>query len=385
MSDMAIGLVTTSFDKGGLEQVIFNLYEGYKASGIPTYILCEKGSQMGYFASMLHDVRDFWIFENDFETFIAFCYRKKITHLHYHYNTSFIEKARNCGIRTIYTLHNVYTWFSDDMIKDYGKKLQQCDEIVAVSSLVKDYFCRRAGIREDMVTVIPNGIDISEITCKQELPLKLTREGLRIKENDIVFAQVASFTSVKHQIGLIGVMERVLQEQQNIKLLLVGNVIEEDYYNKFSDALEKSPARDHIIPVDFFAHKYMGEFLRKTVDIAVLATLQEGCSNFVLEAVACEKPTILTNVGNASDVKSKSVIVIPPDYDNICEESIESLVQKASQKKGRNTQMLANAFFQAVRNLDAMRQSAQITETQRNELGTWKMVESYLALLKEIS
>ena len=77
--------------------------------------------------------------------------------------------------------------------------------------------------------------------------------------------------------------------------------------------------------------------------------------------------------------------MIPPDYDNICEESIESLVQKASQKKGRNTQMLANAFFQAVRNLDAMRQSAQITETQRNELGTWKMVESYLALLKEIS
>ena len=34
MSDMAIGLVTTSFDKGGLEQVIFNLYEGYKANGI---------------------------------------------------------------------------------------------------------------------------------------------------------------------------------------------------------------------------------------------------------------------------------------------------------------------------------------------------------------
>ncbi len=384
MSDMAIGLVTTSFDKGGLEQVIFNLYEGYKAHGIPTYILCEKGSQMGYFASRLYDVRDFCVFEGDFETFIAFCYRKKITHLHYHYNTSFMEKARNFGIRTIYTLHNVYTWFSDEVIKDYGKKLRQCDEIVAVSSFVKDYFCTRTGLRKDMVTVIPNGIDLSEITCARELPAALSREGLGVKEQEIVFAQVASYTAVKHQIGLLGVMERVLQEVPNVKLLLVGNVIEKDYHEDFLKALQASPARDHIVLVDFFDHRYMGEFLRKTVDVAVLATLQEGCSNFVLEAIACEKPMILTNVGNAADVKCKSVLAVPAAYDDICEESIESLAQIAREKNGKNTQMLARAFVQATHRLEELQQDARIPQARLDALGTKKMVDSYLDLLTGI-
>lgn len=384
MSHCVIGLVTTGFDKGGLEQVVFNLYEGYKAAGIPTYILCEKGSLMGYFASQLHDVRDFCIFEDSFETFIAFCYKKGITHLHYHYNTHFISQARECGIQTIYTIHNVYTWFQDDEIKEYKRTIDKCDNIVAVSSFVKNYFCTRTGLRESRVEVIPNGIKIEELMNSEQLPQKFTREQLGIQKDEIVFAQIASFTAVKHQIGLIGVMEKVIKKKENTRLLLVGNVLEQDYYDEFCQCLKKSPAKDYITVVDWFDHRYMGEFLKETVDVAVLATLQEGCSNSVLEAIVCEKPIILTNTGNASDVRSESVIVVSPAYEDICNEMMANLVRISSKKECSNTSELANAFINVSNRLAYYTEKAREESLKRQDFTTEKMVSRYLKLISEM-
>lgn len=385
MDHLAIGLVTTGFDKGGLEQVVFNLYEGYKAAGIPTYILCEKGSLMGYFASQLHDVRDFCIFEDSYETFIAFCYKNKITHLHYHYNTHFITQARECGIQTIYTIHNVYTWFQDDVIKEYKRTIDKCDNIVAVSSFVKNYFCTRTGLRESRVEVIPNGIKVEELMNSEQLPQKFTREQLGIQKDEIVFAQIASFTAVKHQIGLIGVMEKVIKKKGNIRLLLVGNVLEQDYYKEFCQCLKKSSAKDHITVVEWFDHRFMGEFLRETVDVAVLATLQEGCSNSVLEAIACEKPMILTNTGNASDVKSESVIVVSPAYEDICNEMMADLVRISSKKDCSNTSELANTFIKVSDRLAYYTEKAREESLKRQDFTTEKMVSRYLKLISEMN
>lgn len=382
MKKMVVGLVTTGFDKGGLEQVIFNLYEGYRAAGIPTYILCQNGSQMGYFASRLHDTRDFCVFEGDFETFISFCYRHNITHLHYHYNTSFIEQSRRCGIHTIYTLHNVYTWFGESDIERYANDLRKCDKIVAVSSYVKDYFCLRGKCRSDRVEVIPNGINIKEIEQEITLPKKLTREHFGLTKNDIVFAQVASFTSVKHQIGLVGVMEEVIKKGKNIHLLLVGNIIEEAYFTEFQQVLANSSAKSNIIVVPFFEHQFMGEFLRQTVDVSVLATLQEGCSNYVLEAKACKKPMVLTNVGNAREVFTKSVLLVDPAYENINDCLMNKLVQIARQKTCKNTQALADAFLQIAQNLEEFKENACIQEKQLDEIGINQMVDNYISLLK---
>lgn len=382
MDDMVIGLVTTGFDKGGLEQVVFNLYEGYRKMGIKTYILCQNGDSMGYFASQLHDVRDFCIFEDDMETFISYCYRKRITHLHYHYNTSFIELARECGIQTIYTIHTAYTWFDDVTIHRYGDMLKKCDEIVAVSSFTKNYFCSRGGVRPDCVTVIPNGIDTAELTKSIDLPEGLTRGGLHIEDKDVVFAQVASYSMYKHQIGLIGVMERVIEKNHNIKLVIVGNALEEGYQTEFVRELNESPAKDNIICVNYFDHKYMGEFLRKTVDVAVLASIQEGCSNFVLEAMVCKTPMILTKVGNALDVQTTGILVAEPAYSDIQELRSQEIWELAYKKNGKNTDELADQFLYAADNLEKLKKAASTWDKQIEQLDVQHMVESYLEILR---
>ncbi len=376
-----IGLVVTGFDKGGLEQVVYNLYREYKKNGINAYILCEQENQAGYFIGLLDDVRDFCIFNGDFVEFISYCYKKKITHLHYHYNTCFIEEASKCGIKTIYTMHNVYTWFNDNDIAYRAEKLRYCDEIVAVSTLVKEYFCDRSALPKEFVKVITNGIEIERNDEEIILPKEISREGLEINEGEVVFAQLASFTPVKHQIGLIGVMEEIIRQNSSIKLLLVGNVLDQEYYDCFLRELEKSPAKKNIKIIPYFEHKYVSTFLHKVVDCALLATLQEGCSNFVIEAICSEVPMIVTNVGNAQDVKQIISHVVPAAYDENKRVVMSELSAISISKKNSNTNDIVNAMLDVASNLEKYKKKAKISTDERQKFSSEFMAKKYIELL----
>lgn len=380
LDNMAIGLVVKSFDKGGLEQVVYNLYYEYRKRGIPAYVLIENSNGAGYFTSRLLSMRDFCIFDS-FETFIAFCYRNKITHLHYHYSTAYIEQARKCGIKTLYTIHNVYTWFDDETIENYAWTLNRCDKIVAVSSLVKEYFSRRSGMRNDRISVISNGTDIGEVLFAPKLPENLTRCALGIRKNDIVFAQIASFTPVKHQIGLIGVMEQVKKKYRNAKLLLVGNVIDPQYYEDFSKELKNSTAKDCIIEVPFFDHKFMGQFLRETVDVSVLTTIQEGCSNSVIEAQICGKPQIITEVGNAKDIHTGGVIIVPPAFKDLIDLKVQETTKISREKNAKNRDSIVSAFEKMILHLDEYKKMAKSNSDISHSLSTQRMADEYIKIM----
>lgn len=376
-----VGLVVTGFDKGGLEQVVYNLYREYKKKGINAYILCEKEEQAGYFIGLLDDVRDFCIFKSDFETFISYCYKKRITHLHYHYNTCFMEQASKCGIKVIYTIHNVYTWFNDRDISYRAEQLRYCDEIVAVSSVVKDYFCHRSGLPTEFVKVIPNGIELHELNSSNTLPENLSRKSLDLEKDDIVFAQLASFTPVKHQIGLIGVMEKLIEKNPKAKLLIVGNVLDRDYYNQFIKKLKNSPAENNIKIIQYFDHRFVGNFLKEIVDCAVLATLQEGCSNFVIEAICTETPIILTDVGNAQDVKEIVSRVVRPAYGDNKYVQVDELHELSINKECCNTDEIVNAMMDYIENIDAYKAKARVSELIKNNFSSETMAKKYIELM----
>ena len=382
---MNVGLVVTGFDKGGLEQVVYNLYDGYKKNGVNVYILCEKPELMGYFADQLYDVRDFCIFNGDKDLFFSFCYRKRITHLHYHYNTSYIEFARMCGIKTIYTIHNVYTWMSDNDINNYGNIVRKCDQIVAVSSYVKDYFCKRCKIHERSVSVIPNGINTKELLTNVELPDDLSRKGLGINSDEIVIGQIASFTPVKNQIGLIGVFEDVCLIKENVKLLLVGNILDQEYYNEFIDELSHSPIKEKVIIVPYLPHELMGSFLRKVVDISLLCSLQEGCSNTILESIVCKKPIVMTDVGNSKDINVNFVKIVPPAYQDLYKLNSDNISRLSREKKPANINEIKNALLDIIDNysdyLDFIKES---DDNKFEILDTSIMVEKYLDMYEHI-
>lgn len=377
-----IGIVVTTFDKGGLEQVVLNLYLGYKKQGYQVYMLCQENI-LGIMAQQVEE-GELVVFQSDLETFLNFLYEKNITLLHYHYNVFGCKEAKERGVHTIYTMHNVYTWKSDSEILEYSEILGGMDKIIPVSNLVRNYYIARTGVSENNLHVIYNGIDFREL-AENNLPDFLSRKSLGLTESDVVIAFVASFYPVKYQIGMIGVMEKLIKRNPHVKLLYVGNS-ENGYYQEFLKEYNSSEAKANIQVVPYFEHRYMGAFLRQTVDIFTLPTLQEGCSNAVLEAIYCDKPMVLTNVGNAMDVNYlKSCEVVPAAYKDVVSTSNEQMLQLSVHKDSANQKELLDAFNKVIDNLEKYKQEACISADEKKVYETEFMIQQYLDIIKKVT
>jgi GT2 family glycosyltransferase/glycosyltransferase involved in cell wall biosynthesis len=380
-SKISIGIVVTTFDKGGLEQVVLNLYFGYKKAGFRTYLICQQNI-LGIMAEQISN-DDLIVIENNKSLFIKTLYDKQINILHYHYNTFGMREAKARGVKIIYTMHNVYTWKSDFEINEYRKRLEIVDIIVPVSNLVKNYFIKRTGDSDNRYKVIYNGILFDELNNK-ELPERLYRKSLGLQETDIVIAFVASFYPAKYQIGMIGVMEELIKQVPNVKLLYVGNG-ENEYYKLFDAELQKSVAKGNIQVVPYFNHKYMGEFLREIVDIFTLPTLQEGCSNAVLEAIYCDKPMILTDVGNAKDVKYLgSSIVVSPAYKDITVLTNNEIQEISLHKISTNQKELVYAFKKMISALEEYKKRAKIAYADKERFNAEYMIAQYVSIIDHL-
>lgn len=379
----AVGLVVTTFERGGLEQIVLYLYHGYKKAGFKTYLLCQKDI-LGSMAQQI-DEGELLVFHDSEEELISLLREHQITNLHYHYNIFALEKMRDLGVNTIYTVHNTYNWLSDREIKERAEFMRLADYVVPVSEAVEHYFNARTDNVCQNVHTIYNGISFDELSIR-ELPEHVTRKALGIGENDITLAFVASFYYSKGQAGMVGAMEKIIQKNPNVKLLLVGNVGSQEYYDRFKKHLDKSPAKDHIIQVDYFEHKYMGEFLRQTADVFILPTMQEGCSNAILEAIYCDKPMIVTDVGNAQQAKREACcVVLPTPYPDIVTLKSEELNEISALKDMPNQEAVVNAVLDVASNLAAYKEKAKLTDAQKRQFSEAQMVESYLELLYRLN
>ena len=378
-----IGIVVTTLDKGGLEQVVVNLYKGYCRNGIKTYLLCQKNI-LGELAKEI-DQESLFIYYDDRDRFLKIIKDNGINILHYHYNTFCMEEMQEHNVRTIYTMHNAYAWKDDYEIREYAKVLSGCNCVIAVSNFVKSYFDKRTnGICKNMIT-INNGIDFDELRLDEMAP-NTTRESLKLKENDIVFSFVASFYPTKGQCGMIGVMEKIRRYNPHIKLLLVGNIGDTYYYDKFMELLRESPAKDSIIHVPYFPHCSMGAFLRSTTDAFILPTLQEGCSNAVLEALYCDCPIIMTDIGNSAEMrKLESCIVVSPPYEDLSKMTNSDIILTSYHKDMPNQDEVVNAMCEMASNLEQFKRSAKLSEKEKEQYNTEKMVESYLEIIRQVN
>jgi len=378
-----IALVVNSFDKGGLEQVVMNLYLGYRRKGWKAYILSQT-RLVGSMAEKLLNLKDIYIFDGNEDDFFCFCRNHNIDVLHYHYNTFMLKEARERGFKILYTMHNAYTWMTLSEIRAYSARLASAHKVVPVSTFVEQYYLARTGAGCSNIQTIPNGVDFAELDGEYK-GFSVSRENPGLSEQDIVICEIASFHPAKHQVGMIGVMERLQKDHPEIKLLLVGNEGDKSYYNYFMKTLANSPSRGNISVIPYFDHKYMGQFLRSVVDIFTLPTLYEGCSNAALEAAYCAKPMVLTNVGNADEMNDiASCEIVQTAYQNLTEVSPEELLDISLRKYSRNTEDLARAIVKIAADLDDYKVRAIKAVNQISQYDTDHMVRQYMDIVESI-
>lgn len=197
------------------------------------------------------------------------------------------------------------------------------NKIICCSEAVKKFVIEHEGIASHKTVVIYNGIDAAAFEKKTD-KRKIKREFGISQESPIV-GTVATLSSHKGYDYLLDCVPEVFKVFPDVKFLLVGEGVDRK-------KLENQVQRLNISSSVIFTGKLksISEVL-SIMDVFVLAsTFREGLGNSVLEAMACAKPTIVTNVGGLPELVQNGTngIVVPPKDSDSLSKAIISLLEK---------------------------------------------------------
>ncbi|MHB8566839.1 MAG: GT4 family glycosyltransferase PelF [Nitrososphaerales archaeon] len=146
----------------------------------------------------------------------------------------------------------------------------------------------RLGAKKNATRVIYNGIDTQKFR-----PMDLKRE-----DNRPTVISVARVSVFKDIVGLIQAISYVSQTMKDVKCLLFGELREREYSERCTEMVKRLRLEDNF--------KFMGgtkepEKAYNLGDVVAFSSITEGFPFAVIEAMACGKAVVATDVGGISE------------------------------------------------------------------------------------
>jgi glycosyltransferase involved in cell wall biosynthesis len=215
------------------------------------------------------------------------------------------------------------------------------DRIICISDIVNRFANETQRINAKKLITIHNGID-SEYAVSEKMT-----SGLR-KELDIPVdhSVICTITHMEEHKGIKYLLESaslLLQSRNDISFLLVGEgALKEELKILCADLkIERN--------VIFAGERNDIPEILSLTDIFVLPSLREGLSLTILEAMACGKPVIATNVGGIPEVVKDGVsgILVSPKDPEALHSAMNELLdnRKKLKKMGYNGKRVCNESF----------------------------------------
>ena len=215
------------------------------------------------------------------------------------------------------------------------------DRVICISDIVNRFANETQRINARKLITIHNGID-SKYTVSEK-----RTSGLR-KELDIPtdHSVICTITHMEEHKGLAYLLESaslLLQSRNDVSFLIVGEGSLKEELRKLCVILkiEKN--------VIFAGERSDIPEILSLTDIFVLPSLREGLGLVILEAMACGKPVIATNVGGVPEVVKDGVsgtLVPPKDPEALYSAMKELLDDREKQKTmGSNGKKICDLSF----------------------------------------
>jgi teichuronic acid biosynthesis glycosyltransferase TuaC len=184
--------------------------------------------------------------------------------------------------------------------------LKKCEKVFAVSGALRDKILK-LGVDENAVKVVLNGIDrnmfkpLDKFECRNELKLVRDKKIILFIGNLVPVKGIEYLIKAFHKIGgtdhiLVLVGDGFLEEELKSQALRLG-ISEKVYFAGKQSHPE--------IPIWLNA-----------CDVFCLPSLNEGCPNVVLEALACGTPVVASSVGGIPEMiktECEGILVDPGD------------------------------------------------------------------------
>lgn len=176
--------------------------------------------------------------------------------------------------------------------------------VISVSSENKRKCIEYGLAKAEDIAVLPNSVDTKLFSMGN---YDNKREQLGVTEEDFLIAFTGAFIHRKGSARLAEAVDKL--NDPHIKVMFIGK-------NRPAD--DATPSCQGIVWKGGLEHNEIPDFL-KSADVFCLPTLNEGCSNAIVEALACGLPVISSNLPFNLDVldETDSILIDPMNVDEI--------------------------------------------------------------------
>lgn len=176
--------------------------------------------------------------------------------------------------------------------------------VISVSSENKRKSIKYGLAKEENIIVLPNCVDDALFHCSDGLS---KRKSLGISSEDFVVSFTGAFIQRKGSKTLSKAIK--LLNNPNLKSIFMGKPMDFD---------NETPDCPGIVYMSSTEHEKIPELLNAS-DLFVLPTLNEGCCNAIVEALACGIPVVSSNRPFNGDILNdgNSIVVNPESVEEV--------------------------------------------------------------------
>jgi glycosyltransferase involved in cell wall biosynthesis len=206
------------------------------------------------------------------------------------------------------TISRIYNFMASFPFTAYAVK--HADAIASEGDLQSREIMELFKVPKEKIFIFPDGVELDFIQ-KCISSSKITREELGIQDAGLVLINVnrlAPNKGVNYLIDALWILNN--QNKLNTKLILVGTGPEEP---KIKEQIKKLRLEDKVIHFKNIPDEKMFQ-LYTLADVSVSPTLYEGLPLVILEAMACGKPIVASNVSEVPQVvkHGENGFLVPP-------------------------------------------------------------------------
>jgi glycosyltransferase involved in cell wall biosynthesis len=209
--------------------------------------------------------------------------------------------TERCGVR-------LNTHFGNKVYRFFEDRLTRFASAVVPNSEAGRRYVRSRGIAREKVRVIYNGVAPERVNTTLAERQALRHEYGVLDESWLI-GIVASLTPAKDHASFLQAASIVRAEVPGTKFILVGDG---PLYNDLRRRASVLGLNGSVI---FAGHQMRVAPFIGTMDVAVLSSCdQEGCSNFLLEAMGLGRPIVATDVGGNEELfpYGEAGLIVPP-------------------------------------------------------------------------
>lgn len=255
------------------------------------------------------------------------------------------------------------------------------DKIVTVSKEIEQDMRRRFHIPARKITTIVNGYDVAEIMDHaQKRPT-----GARLPEGKKLVVTVGRLDSQKGQWHLIRAFTRVVQQEPEAVLLIIGTGECERYLRKL---IRLYQMEKHIFLLGYLNNPF---WYNAQAEAFVLPSMYEGFPNSLAEAVCCGTPCIATDFhSGAREILAPDMNIMGEQVSEVTEAQYGILTPMCSGVMYKGTEplelaeiKLAEAVLLLLQNREKNQHYRKQSEMRRNTLGIQSIVRDWLRVIAE--